>query len=152
MRHGLFLGGGRKTRTYRIWAAMRERCHRQNHPYYNDYGGRSITVCERWNSFANFLSDMGEAPPGLTIDRIDNNYEPGNCRWATIKEQSNNRRDNVLLEYRGQTLTIPQWAEQTGINVKVIEARLRKLKWSVSEALTREVHHEFGPRKTQRSE
>jgi hypothetical protein len=143
MRHGLFSGGGRKTKTYRIWAAMGERCHRQNHPHYNDYGGRGITVCDRWDSFKNFLSDMGEAPPGLTIDRIANNgnYEPGNCRWATTKEQNNNRRDNVVVEYQGQALAIPQWAEQTGINVHVIEARLRRLKWSVSEALTRPVHH-----------
>ena len=73
---------------------MRTRCENPNATRYADYGGRGITVCDRWHDFAGFLADMGEQPPGLTLDRKDNdgNYEPGNCRWATRAEQNRNQR------------------------------------------------------------
>lgn len=73
---------------------MRRRCNNPNMQHWNLYGGRGITVCERWNSYENFLADMGEAPAGLSLDRIDGNgnYEPSNCRWATALEQRHNRR------------------------------------------------------------
>ena len=82
--------------TYSSWIKAKQRCNNPNVPNWVDYGGRGIKVCDRWlDSFENFLADMGERPDGTTIDRINNdgNYEPGNCKWSTPKEQSNNRRD-----------------------------------------------------------
>ncbi len=106
------------TRTHRIWQNMRGRCRNTNLPDYKHYGGRGIAVIERWQIFENFLADMGSAPAGLSIDRIDNNrgYEPGNCRWATQKEQTRNQRKTVWLTMGDRTLSLPEWAEITGLD------------------------------------
>jgi len=90
----------KQTSSYGTWSAMRRRCRNPNTVRYERYGGRGIKVCERWDSFANFFADMGEKPAGMSIDRIDvnGNYEPGNCRWATATEQSQNNNSNVKLE------------------------------------------------------
>jgi hypothetical protein len=82
------------TTEHNIWLSFRARCENPNHMYYKNYGGRGISVCDRWQKFENFYADMGNRPDGLTLDRINNdgNYEPSNCRWATWKQQNNNRR------------------------------------------------------------
>jgi DNA-binding XRE family transcriptional regulator len=88
----------KRTSTYESWVKMRARCNRKTHPKRHRYGGRGIKVCDRWNSYAAFLADMGERPEGTTIDRINNdgNYEPANCRWATQTEQQRNRSTTKL--------------------------------------------------------
>lgn len=85
---------GYANRTYGIWQAMRGRCLNPNNPRWASYGGRGIKICDRWNSYENFLADMGEAPANLTLERInvDGNYEPSNCKWATWLEQAKNKR------------------------------------------------------------
>lgn len=109
---------------------------------YPNYGGRGITVCDRWREpngrgFINFLADMGERPSkGHSIDRIDvnGNYEPNNCRWATVTEQARNRRSNTLLTYNGKTQCIAAWAEETGLAESCIASRLR-LGWGVEKII-----------------
>jgi hypothetical protein len=119
-------GGG--DRTYRIWNAMLTRCSNPNTPAHKHYGLRGIVVCERWLRFENFLADMGEAPDGKSIDRIDNNgnYEQQNCRWATHTEQMNNTRTNVWITHSGETLTRSQWERRLGLGKTTLRGRLRK--------------------------
>jgi hypothetical protein len=113
---------------YSSWCAMHKRCGNPNDKHYKDYGGRGITVCQRWNSFEAFLANMGLKPyPKHTIDRIDpnGNYEPGNCRWATSREQrANTRRNNRLFTIGGRTQTILQWAREASIDPGVSRQRI----------------------------
>ena len=96
--------GGHGTRTYRIWKSLRNRCNNTKGADYKNYGGRGIAVCSRWDDYANFLSDMGEAPEELTIERVNNdgNYEPDNCKWATRLEQRHNQRPAKPRTKRGK--------------------------------------------------
>lgn len=123
---------------YWTWIAMKARCLIESATGYKDYGGRGIRICERWvDSFAVFLADMGpKTSPKHSIERIDNNkgYEPGNCRWATRKEQNRNTRNNRMLTHEGVTMCLVDWANKTGINRTTIASRL-KSGWSVKDAL-----------------
>jgi hypothetical protein len=116
---------------------MLQRCVNPGAHAYELYGGRGIGVCERWREFENFLADMGEPPPGLTLDRIDSdgNYDPANCRWADWHEQQNNRRNNRLLTFNGETHGITEWSRRTGVYRHKIRRRLER-GWPIERALT----------------
>lgn len=124
---------------YAIWQAMKNRCLNPNVIEYKRYGGRGITVCDRWRvSFSAFLSNMGPRPSRHhSIERTDNErgYDPGNCRWATNQEQSNNRHTNKLLTANGRTDTWANWSRESGIPYKTLHNRLHK-GWSPERALT----------------
>ncbi len=125
------------SRVYRIWQNMLNRCRREKDEFWHCYGGRGITVCERWKVFENFLDDMGEPPGGLSLERIDSNgpYSPENCRWASMKEQQRNRRNNHLLCLNGKSQCLSAWAEELGMKVNVIQMRLAH-GWPFDEALS----------------
>ncbi len=108
--------GMSETNTYFSWKSMKSRCLYKKNVAFNRYGGRGIKICDRWLIFENFHADMGDRPEGKSLDRIDNegNYEPGNCRWATRKEQGSNKRNNKFLEYNGKKQTIAEWTRELG--------------------------------------
>jgi len=110
--------GKSKTLTYGVWGAMKRRCYDEKNKHYKDYGGRGITVCERWHKFEYFLEDMGEKPNGFSIERIDNNvgYFKENCFWASPLIQSRNTRRNVSITFRGETKTIAEWSDLLGLD------------------------------------
>ena len=120
--------GKSKTPVYVLWQAIKQRCYNPNNAAFYRYGKRGIYLCERWQNFDNFLADMGERVPGYTLDRIDNNgpYSPENCRWATRKEQSNNREVNVRITHDGLALTAMQWSERLGIHINTLLQRYHK--------------------------
>ena len=128
--------GQHRSKTYKIWSGMKQRCLCVSNANFSRYGGRGITVCERWLVFENFIADMGEKPAGMSLDRIDNdgNYEPGNCRWATIKTQARNMRSNVRWTHNGECLTIAEWAERAGIDRTLLRNRVAR-GWSIEEAM-----------------
>lgn len=130
--------GGTKTPVYQVWHAMHSRCENPKDPGYKNYGARGITVCQRWSDFAAFRDDMGRRPPGGTLERNDVNghYEPGNCRWATQREQANNKRTNRVLTLNGESRTIADWARLIGVAHSRIWYRIEH-GWSVEEALTK---------------
>ncbi len=128
-----------KTKGYRVWCSMRNRCTNPNNKYFPLYGGRGITVCQRWTeSYENFLADMGLAPPKSSLDRIDNDgpYSPENCRWTTRSVQTRNTRKNRLLTHNGVTQCVAAWAESTGLKHSTICARLDDHGWTVERTLS----------------
>ena len=131
--------GQTRTVEYTCWRNMLTRCTNSNSQDFCNYGGRGITVYDRWlHSLENFLADMGRKPtPKHTIDRINNdgNYEPGNCRWVTRSVNCRNKRSNTLLKHNGETLTIAGWSDLFGITPETIIKRIKR-GWEVSRAIT----------------
>jgi hypothetical protein len=132
--------GSKRTPTYVSWKSMKNRCLNSRLKCWMRYGGRGISVCDRWlNSFANFLNDMGERPPGTSIDRKDNNgnYEPGNCKWSTRLEQGRNsfRPNAKLIEFGGKSMCSTAWDRHLGFREETVRKRLAA-GWSVEKALT----------------
>lgn len=123
---------------YKTWCDIIKRTENQKYIHFKNYGGRGITVCERWrNSYSNFLGDMGQKPsPKHSIERINNegDYEPSNCCWATQKAQCRNKRNNHKITHEGTTLCLGAWAEKLGMNYMTLYSRIRK-GWTISESI-----------------
>lgn len=119
---------GLKDLTYKSWSHMKYRCDNPAFKQYRDYGGRGIIYDPSWSKFENFLKDMGERPPNTTLERIDvnGNYEPSNCKWATTKEQCNNKRNKLLITFKGFTFRPDRWAEILQINLGCFYSRWYK--------------------------
>jgi hypothetical protein len=127
---------GKESGVYVSYKNMHARCYNTKHPNWTCYGARGIKVCERWHVFANFLADMGERPTGLTLDRIDNSgdYEPGNCRWATRKEQGRNTRQNMMITSGCATKCLADWADFAGMSAHALRSRLLR-GWTLKRAI-----------------
>ena len=134
---GMKIHGMSGTRFYNIFVAMKQRCDNEKSSEYNNYGGRGITVCDRWKSFENFKEDMYESyikhveefgEKNTTLDRVgvDGNYHKDNCRWATYKEQMNNKSNNHIVEVDGKSMTVMEASKVTGIKYRTILSRLNK--------------------------
>jgi len=128
--------GYARSKTYRAWEHMIGRCYRPNTPSYPRYGGRGITVCDSWRSFPNFLADMGEAPAGLEIDRINNdgNYEPGNCRWSTRKQQLANTGRSRAIVLNGHKTIMAEACRQIGVKPGAVYSRMARRKEDAQQA------------------
>jgi len=138
------------SRTYYQWRSMKLRCTLKSRKDYPNYGGRGISYCREWENFEAFLSDMGECPDGLQLDRIDNDgdYAPHNCRWVTPRQNANNRRGNRrITNGEGITKTLIQWARETGIPRDSLAWRL-DAGWDVDKALTSPVKSQKNNRST----
>lgn len=133
-------GGARREKKhplYSTWSGMKQRCNDPNHKEYKRYQLRGITVCERWSSFANFVEDVGSKPSSKhTLERIDNDrgYEPGNVRWATMTEQGRNMRSNHIIEFRGRSKCLQDWANELKVEQSLLRYRLKH--WGVERAFT----------------
>lgn len=133
--------GQSNSRLYRIWLNMRKRCSYTKNDNFKRYGAKGIRVCEEWkNDFEAFLlwSKSNGYSEGLSLDRINNDlgYAPNNCRWVSVKEQQNNRKDNVLILYKGKKQTLSKWADELGIKRTTLWLRIFQFKWTVETAFT----------------
>jgi hypothetical protein len=130
-RHGMS-----RTPIHNVWMGMRRRCEDPKSKYFSDYGGRGITVCERWQTFENFLEDMGIPEKGMTLERSNNDlgYSKENCIWATKTAQANNRRSSKIIEFNGKSQTQAEWEKELGLRSGQIYERLSR-GWSFDRAL-----------------
>lgn len=136
--------GGHDWPEYRVWANMKDRCRIRKGRIYDAYGNRGITVCAKWKTFSNFLADMGRRPsPKHSIERkdVNGNYEPGNCVWATIKEQANNKRKTCWVEVGGVKMGVAQCARIIGVHRNTLRYRL-KTGWDHSDAISVQPRHQ----------
>lgn len=133
--HG-YASYGKKSLTYSTWLGMKQRCLNHRHSAYYLYGGRGIKICKKWLAFSGFINDMGEKPSGFSLDRIDPNkgYNKANCRWATVEQQSNNKRSCRYIVFNNEKMTIRQAGRRFGINPNSLTKRLA-LGWTVEKAL-----------------
>ena len=141
-RYGISTHGETNTRLHKIWESMIARCEYEKHPHFEDYGGRGVSVCAEWHNYTTFRdwAINNDYSDRLTIDRIKNEcgYNPDNCKWSTMKEQQNNKRNNRRLIWNGETKTVTEWAEIVGIKKTTIKERLNA-GWPVGKALTEPV-------------
>lgn len=137
--HRKRLHGDTNSPTYKTWNSMINRCTYPSAQKFARYGGRGIKVCKRWRQYENFLADMGKRPPDTSLDRIDNDgdYEPNNCRWATRNVQRRNMASNNRITFNGETLTLAEWAERTGIPRERLRHRFVRAGWSAEDTLTK---------------
>ena len=133
------------TREYSSWRGMLKRCNNPKHEAYKNYGGRGISVCERWNSFENFLKDMGERPDGYFLDRIDNDggYSPENCRWVSIAESGRNKRCCIYVDFKGKRMLLMQFCKEQGVAYQTIYDRIFTNGWPVEKALSTPIMVEY---------
>lgn len=129
--------GMTKTRTWKSWDSMLQRCENQTAPDFPRYGGRGIKVVPEWHEFERFFADMGERPEGKTLERndVDGPYGPKNCQWATASAQQRNKRNAILLTVNGETKSVHVWAQETGMSVDLLKWRIKK-GWPSAEILT----------------
>lgn len=134
------------TREHSSWRSMISRCYHPTNSSYKFYGGVGIIVCEEWRySFENFLNDMGTRPIDFTLERKDStdNYNLANCVWANKETQANNKSNNHLISFNGQTKTLAQWSKLSGINAKTLQARINNYGFTVKDALTKDCDSDF---------
>lgn len=132
-----------RKKLYHVYNQMKSRCFRPRNPGYPNYGGRGITVCERWmESFDNFLTDMGARLPGDSLDRIDNDgdYSPENCRWADRKTQNSNRRNCIFIQDGDEQITLKEACRRRGLKYRPIVKRIRYRNWPIERALSEPLH------------
>lgn len=132
-------GSGRRIVEYELWSHMLERCRRRDSSGWGKYGARGICVHPRWHSYENFLADMGRRPSSAySLERINNDgdYAPGNVRWATAKEQARNRRSSNIVTAYGKTMTVAEWAEESGIKYGTLWSRLMDYGWTPERAVS----------------